>query len=65
MEFHVPVLYLAFLSEAIVHLGCSPSMLLFHRQEFFKTFFDLLSFQADVTDLRAIEETYVPVIKFK
>ena len=40
-------------------------MLLFHRQEFFKTFFDLLSFQADVTDLRAIEETYVPVIKFK
>jgi poly(A) polymerase Pap1 len=35
------------------------------RQEFFKSFYDLLSFQPEVADLRAIEETYVPIIKFR
>ena len=35
------------------------------RQEYFSSFFSLLSFQAEVTDLRAIEEAYVPLLKMR
>lgn len=37
----------------------------FFRQEYFSSFFSLLSFQTEVTDLRAIEEAYVPVLKMR
>ncbi len=37
----------------------------FFRQEFFSSFYHLLSFQTEVTELRAIEEAYVPLLKMK
>lgn len=35
------------------------------RSEYFKSFYSLLAFQKEVTELRAIEEAFVPVIKFR
>ena len=35
------------------------------RQEYFKSFYNLLSIQKEITELRAIEKAYVPVIKFR
>jgi len=35
------------------------------RAEYFSSFFSLLSYQAEVTDLRSIEEAYVPVLKMR
>ncbi|KAG5326894.1 PAPOA polymerase, partial [Acromyrmex heyeri] len=34
-----------------------------YRQDYFTSFFDLLKMQEEVTDLRAVEEAFVPVIK--
>ncbi|XP_008208561.1 poly(A) polymerase type 3 [Nasonia vitripennis] len=34
-----------------------------NRSDYFSSFFDLLKSQMEVTDLRAVEEAYVPVIK--
>ncbi|XP_059079754.1 poly(A) polymerase beta-like isoform X1 [Tigriopus californicus] len=35
------------------------------RQEYFSSFFSLLYYQEEVTELRAIEECYVPVLKMR
>ena len=35
------------------------------RSEYFKSFYQLLSFQQEVSELRAIEKAFVPVIKFR
>ncbi|XP_045462081.1 poly(A) polymerase type 3 [Harmonia axyridis] len=34
-----------------------------YREDFFSTFYELLKQQTEVTDLRSVEEAYVPVIK--
>lgn len=34
-----------------------------YREDFFKSFYEILKQQPDVTDLRSVEEAYVPVIK--
>jgi len=36
-----------------------------NRQEYFKSFYNLLHIQEGITELRAIEKAYVPVIKFR
>ncbi|XP_046627603.1 poly(A) polymerase type 3 [Neodiprion virginianus] len=36
-----------------------------HRSDYFTSFFELLKQQAEVSDLRAVEEAFVPVIKMK
>ena len=35
------------------------------RAEYFKSFYNLLSIQEGITELRAIEKAFVPVIKFR
>ena len=35
------------------------------RSEYFKSFYQLLGFQQEVSELRAIEKAFVPVIKFR
>ena len=35
------------------------------RSDFFQKFYELLQFQDEVQELRAIEEAFVPVIKFR